>query len=94
MVHETFGDMLFTPTTESIKEFPSPDSLKRKIIISTKPPEEYPEAKETKSRRNVISLLFGLHKRMLGVYSQKEDAWGAEIPSFKSRSTAETKVIK
>ncbi|BFG33913.1 hypothetical protein CerSpe_201870 [Prunus speciosa] len=39
MVTETFGGMLYSPHSEFIMEFPSPDSLKRRILISTKPPE-------------------------------------------------------
>ena len=41
MVTETFGDMLFRPESEYLPEFPSPESLKKKIVISTKPPKEY-----------------------------------------------------
>ncbi|WCJ29176.1 Phosphoinositide phospholipase C 5 [Euphorbia peplus] len=40
MISETFGDMLFYPETECLKEFPSPEQLKHKIIISTKPPKQ------------------------------------------------------
>ncbi|CAH1424962.1 unnamed protein product [Lactuca virosa] len=81
MVTETFGEILFTPKTESLAEFPSPESLKRRVIISTKPPKEYLKAKEAKPSGNS---------------SQKEkdssvEAWGGEIPSFKSGSTAEYK---
>lgn len=81
MVTETFGDMLFAPGTESLAEFPSPEFLKRRIIISTKPPKEYLKGKETKASGNG---------------SQKEndssaEAWGGEIPSFKSKSTADFK---
>ncbi|KAJ7964194.1 Phosphoinositide phospholipase C [Quillaja saponaria] len=39
LVRKTFGSMLFWPTTEVLKEFPSPASLKKRIMISTKPPE-------------------------------------------------------
>ncbi|XP_034220238.1 phosphoinositide phospholipase C 2-like isoform X3 [Prunus dulcis] len=39
MVTETFGETLYSPRSEFIMEFPSPDSLKRRILISTKPPE-------------------------------------------------------
>ncbi|XP_027329945.1 phosphoinositide phospholipase C 2-like isoform X4 [Abrus precatorius] len=46
MVTQTFGDILFTPSSESLKEFHSPESLKKRIIISTKPPKEYLETKE------------------------------------------------
>lgn len=39
------GEALFyPPTDEPCKEFPSPESLKGRIIISTKPPKEYLEA--------------------------------------------------
>nr|XP_016505972.1 PREDICTED: phosphoinositide phospholipase C 2-like [Nicotiana tabacum] len=37
MVKKTFGSMLFIPQSE-MDEFPSPNSLKNKILISTKPP--------------------------------------------------------
>uniref|UniRef100_A0A0D9WCA5 Phosphoinositide phospholipase C n=1 Tax=Leersia perrieri TaxID=77586 RepID=A0A0D9WCA5_9ORYZ len=45
MIKETFGDMLYTCETENISEFPSPDELKNKIIVSTKPPKEYLQTK-------------------------------------------------
>lgn len=32
--------MLYRPQTETLEVFPSPDALKRRIIISTKPPKE------------------------------------------------------
>ncbi|KVI04836.1 C2 calcium-dependent membrane targeting [Cynara cardunculus var. scolymus] len=81
MVTETFGEMLFAPDAESLGEFPSPESLKRRIIISTKPPKEYLKSKEANPKGNA---------------SQREndssaEAWGGEIPSFKSRSVAESK---
>jgi hypothetical protein len=39
MVTETFGAMLYSPESECIEEFPSPESLKKRVLISTKPPE-------------------------------------------------------
>lgn len=39
MVTTTFGDMLFCPKSDYLGEFPSPEALKRKVMISTKPPE-------------------------------------------------------
>ncbi|KAK7385528.1 hypothetical protein VNO78_31250 [Psophocarpus tetragonolobus] len=40
MVDEIFGDMLFFPEyPHHVREFPSPEQLKGKILISTKPPE-------------------------------------------------------
>ncbi|KAK8582258.1 hypothetical protein V6N12_072447 [Hibiscus sabdariffa] len=41
MVKETFGDMLYTNETENLEQFLSPESLKKKVLISTKPPEVY-----------------------------------------------------
>ncbi|XP_028069587.1 phosphoinositide phospholipase C 2-like [Camellia sinensis] len=43
LVTETFGVTLFHPESD-LKELPSPESLKKKIIISTKPPKEYLES--------------------------------------------------
>lgn len=48
MIKATFGDMLYTPSDEPMKEFPSPEDLKNRIIISTKPPKEYLESKDNK----------------------------------------------
>lgn len=44
---ETFGDALYYPAhLETMREFPSPDSLKQNIIISTKPPKDYLTSKD------------------------------------------------
>ncbi|XP_026665048.2 phosphoinositide phospholipase C 4-like [Phoenix dactylifera] len=40
MITGTFGDMLYYPQTETLEDFPSPDALKKMIIISSKPPKE------------------------------------------------------
>ncbi|KAK7321350.1 hypothetical protein VNO77_31911 [Canavalia gladiata] len=39
MVNDIFGDMLFRPDSQHTKEFPSPEELKGRILISTKSPE-------------------------------------------------------
>lgn len=45
MILRIFGDALFYPPThEAMKEFPSPEDLKGRIIVSTKPPKEQVEA--------------------------------------------------
>ncbi|EPS71356.1 hypothetical protein M569_03403 [Genlisea aurea] len=41
MAMSTFGDMLYCPESGILEEFPSPESLKHKVILSTKPPKEY-----------------------------------------------------
>ncbi|KAM7496444.1 hypothetical protein LguiA_020858 [Lonicera macranthoides] len=52
MVTETLGDTLFCPDLE-FKELPSPESLKKKIMISTKPPKEYLEPEKKGGTDNV-----------------------------------------
>ena len=70
MVTHTFGDVLFSSGSECSSEFPSPESLKRKIIISTKPPKEYLETKSIKERDD--------HSRKAKNLSE-EAAWGKEV---------------
>ncbi|KAL7107654.1 hypothetical protein ABFS83_06G067900 [Erythranthe nasuta] len=41
MATQIFGEMLYTPESGLLEEFPSPEALKHKIILSTKPPKEY-----------------------------------------------------
>ncbi|KAJ8769470.1 hypothetical protein K2173_002960 [Erythroxylum novogranatense] len=74
MISQTFGDILFAPGSECLKEFPSPESLKRRVIISTKPPKEYLEAKEFKEKEGSQS----------GKETSEVKAWGREVSGFKS----------
>ncbi|CAA3014201.1 phosphoinositide phospholipase C 2-like [Olea europaea subsp. europaea] len=75
MIKETFGDMLFSPGAECLREFPSPESLKKKVMISTKPPKEYLQAKEVKAKESASKP---------GKDSSEEEAWGGEF-SFKAK---------
>ncbi|CAN1811497.1 Phosphoinositide phospholipase C 2 [Linum perenne] len=72
MVTQTFGDILFMPGSECLKEFPSPESLKRRIIISTKPPKEYLTAKDAQEGDS-----------QNGKTATDEEAWGKEVPHLK-----------
>ncbi|KAH9701723.1 phosphoinositide phospholipase C 2 [Citrus sinensis] len=56
MVAKTFGTMLYRPESENLEEFPSPNSLKRKILISTKPPKEYLQTQDSKGKGNAQML--------------------------------------
>ncbi|KAJ4828028.1 hypothetical protein Tsubulata_035107 [Turnera subulata] len=80
MVTQTFGEILFTPGSESLKEFPSPESLKKRIIISTKPPKEYLEAKEIKEQDS-----------QKGQAAPDEEAWGKEVPGLKGSAVQDDK---
>ncbi|KNA19651.1 hypothetical protein SOVF_059400 [Spinacia oleracea] len=75
MITQTFGDTLFTPDSECFKELPSPESLKKHVMISTKPPIVYREAKDANEDSLKISKDSG-----------DEEAWGKEVPSLKSHS--------
>ncbi|PWA50539.1 phosphoinositide phospholipase C family, EF-hand domain pair [Artemisia annua] len=75
MVTETFGEMLFCPESEKLEELPTPESLKHRILISTKPPKEFLEAADDKRS--------SLQKSQ--VSDVDDDAW-SDDRSFKSGS--------
>ncbi|WVZ06498.1 hypothetical protein V8G54_019844 [Vigna mungo] len=56
MATQVFGELLYYPQTDSLMEFPSPESLKGRILISTKPPKEFLESSEKESADEVSSL--------------------------------------
>lgn len=85
MVSQTFGDILFAPGSECLTEFPSPESLKRKIIISTKPPVEYQESKSLKDKDNSNS-----HSTKS---ASEENAWGKEISDLTHKFKALYEVL-
>ncbi|PKA66915.1 Phosphoinositide phospholipase C 7 [Apostasia shenzhenica] len=76
MITRTFGEMLYYPRSETMEEFPSPEELKMRIIISTKPPKEYLESKSSVRVRDEES-----HKES----TNEGDAWGTEIGEPKSQ---------
>lgn len=80
MVTQTFGDMLYYPEN-SLKEFPSPDSLKNKIIISTKPPKEYLKSKNSKENNSQKEK-----------DASDEETWGKEVEVQKSEPESDDKV--
>lgn len=69
MVTQTFGEMLFYPPEECLEEFPSPEELKNRILISTKPPKEYLESKTFKGNRSQRER-----------DSSDDEEWGKEVP--------------
>ncbi|KAK1365508.1 Phosphoinositide phospholipase C [Heracleum sosnowskyi] len=76
MVTETFGDLLYTSKSESFPEFPSPESLKKRIIISTKPPKEYLVSDSVKVAQSDFQK---------GNNSFEEKGWGTEVSDMKSK---------
>ncbi|GLT78947.1 hypothetical protein SLA2020_504640 [Shorea laevis] len=83
MVTRTFGDILFSPGSECLKEFPSPESLKRQIIISTKPPKEYLDQKEVKDKETSSVGAKAL---------DDEEGWGKEVPDLKGSGVDDIEV--
>lgn len=71
MITQIFGDILFYPKSECLQGFPSPEELKYRIIISTKPPKEYLEAKGSEDKGNNIQK----------EKDSDDDAWGEEPSS-------------
>ncbi|KAM4104247.1 hypothetical protein ACJW30_06G143000 [Castanea mollissima] len=55
MVTQIFGEMLYYPQGECLAEFPSPESLKHRVVISTKPPKEYLETKHIKDKGSILT---------------------------------------
>ncbi|KAF4352125.1 hypothetical protein F8388_011717 [Cannabis sativa] len=55
MVTSTFGAMLYCPASDYIEEFPSPAALKKRVMISTKPP-EYHESHHHQHQIKRLSL--------------------------------------
>lgn len=52
MVTQIFGDLLYYPESGCLEEFPSPESLRYRIIISTKPPKQDVESKIVKGKED------------------------------------------
>ncbi|XP_077239444.1 phosphoinositide phospholipase C 4-like isoform X2 [Tasmannia lanceolata] len=82
MVTHTFGEMLFIPEAECLEELPSPEALKERIVISTKPPKEYLESKSSNEKDN------GSQKEK---DSAEEEAWGIEVPNIKAELEDDSK---
>lgn len=56
MAIRIFGELLYYPEPGCFQEFPSPEELKHHIILSTKPPKEYLESKNSKEKDTASPL--------------------------------------
>ncbi|EEC75018.1 hypothetical protein OsI_11098 [Oryza sativa Indica Group] len=75
MVLEVFGDTLYYPESKHLQEFPSPEALRGRVILSTKPPKEYLESKGGTMKDRDIEPQFSK--------GQNEEAvWGTEVPDI------------
>lgn len=81
MVTKIFGEMLHCPETDNVTQFPSPASLKNKIVLSTKPPKEYPQSD------NVIINPVSIESE-----SSEEEPWGQELQDSMAQLKIEERV--
>ncbi|KAK8467130.1 hypothetical protein PHAVU_008G261100 [Phaseolus vulgaris] len=73
MLIDIFGEMLFCPENpHQMREFPSPEELKNKILISTKPPES-PENKDQKTLEETPQRLEEDHDKSRVNYKDDSD---------------------
>lgn len=87
MVLQVFGDMLYYPDTEHPKEFPSPEELKGRVLLSTKPPKEYLESKEGGTMKEADAELH------LGKGAGDDVAWGKEVPDIQTEIQSANKEL-
>ncbi|KAF2319084.1 hypothetical protein GH714_013174 [Hevea brasiliensis] len=82
MITQTFGDILFSPGSECLKEFPSPEIIDETNYNINHTTKEYLEAKEIKEREN---------DSQSGKAAPDEEAWGKEIPDLKGHIQTDDK---
>ncbi|GJV02123.1 phosphoinositide phospholipase C 2-like protein isoform X2 [Tanacetum coccineum] len=71
MVTETYGDVLYySSSSDTMTEFPSPELLKKRIVVSTKPPKEYLD-----STKSMIKDDSSVNMKI----SSEEVTWGEEL---------------
>lgn len=76
IVHRVIGSTLFIPDSEEgLMIFPSPEVLKNRILISTKPPKEYPTGH--KNDKGPEEMEDGPSENGIVV---EEKPWGEELP--------------
>ncbi|XP_047307043.1 phosphoinositide phospholipase C 6-like [Impatiens glandulifera] len=69
MITETFGELLYYRESGCLEEFPSPEALKHRIIISTRPPKvleaERPKVKESSGAERELDVSFSKKEKEL-----------------------------
>ncbi|KAH7285806.1 hypothetical protein KP509_33G046900 [Ceratopteris richardii] len=81
IVHAILGETLYYPELgQEFPEFPSPESLKKRIIISTKPPKEYLANTDAPNQTAAE-----------GTEEAEQIAWGDELPDISEDSSTKEK---
>lgn len=83
IVNRVLGDTLYYPDSqhEGFTEFPSPESLKNRILISTKPPKEYLATEKDGHGLKATPAGSGEVAKET-TPAEKEQPWGDEIPDI------------
>ncbi|KAL9332613.1 hypothetical protein ACSQ67_002223 [Phaseolus vulgaris] len=81
MASEILGEILYCPQTDSLTEFPSPESLRNRIIISTKPPKENQQSDNISKRKSGSNGFEFPDKESWGQEESwgREESWGLEL---------------
>ncbi|XP_066334696.1 phosphoinositide phospholipase C 2-like [Miscanthus floridulus] len=89
VVLDVFGDLLYWPdvrgnadTNNPLKEFPSPEELKGRVLLSIKPPTSPTIIKKGKAKPMEVD-----ESKVDGTTEQGDaTAWGAEVPDFQTET--------
>lgn len=80
IVHRVLGEILYYPEQqEGFKQFPSPEELKKRIIISTKPPKEYLACQKGPE---ILTCGAAEGTEQVGQEVEQKKPWGEEIPDI------------
>ncbi|VFQ72829.1 unnamed protein product [Cuscuta campestris] len=58
MLTQVFGEMLYYPECRCLGDLPSPEELKHRVVLSTKPPKEYLESRHQNNDRENASPIW------------------------------------
>ncbi|RYQ83790.1 hypothetical protein Ahy_B10g102638 isoform A [Arachis hypogaea] len=83
---QIFGDMLYYPKTDYLTEFPSPESLKNLVVISTKPPKEYAHSNSVMDKGSNNNHMQNESEPSSG---EEEELWNVELPDSMAQLTTE-----
>ncbi|OIV97419.1 hypothetical protein TanjilG_16180 [Lupinus angustifolius] len=80
---EIFGDMLHCPQTDCLTEFPSPESLKKQVVISTKLPKEDPQNEEELCGKALLDSMVKLKTEYLNESYEDEEDISTKKPNLR-----------
>ncbi|MED6191905.1 hypothetical protein PIB30_004983 [Stylosanthes scabra] len=85
---QIFGDMLYYPQTDYLTEFPSPESLKNLVVISTKPPKEYAHSDSVMDKGSNNNHVLNGSEPLSGE-EEEEELWNEGLADSMAKLTTE-----